>query len=213
MTAFGSTPFLYPIIDTGVCAARSLDPVALAAAYFSGGARIVQLRHKDTSSANFLELADEIVRQARVRGGAVIINDRADIAKLSGADGVHVGQEDLTVVDARRVVGESAIVGVSTHDEAQIAAAAASSASYIAVGPIFETATKATGYAARGLALVRRAAVTGKPVVAIGGITLDRAAEVVEAGAASVAVISDLLDGGDPEARVRAYVARLSGRV
>jgi len=213
VTAFGSTPFLYPIIDTGVCAARSLDPVALAAAYFSGGARIVQLRHKDTSSANFLELADEIVRQARVRGGAVIINDRADIAKLSGADGVHVGQEDLTVVDARRVVGESAIVGVSTHDEAQIAAAAASSASYIAVGPIFETATKATGYAARGLALVRRAAVTGKPVVAIGGITLDRAAEVVEAGAASVAVISDLLDGGDPEARVRAYVARLSGRV
>jgi thiamine-phosphate pyrophosphorylase len=204
---------LYAIIDTAACASRGLDPRVVTAAYLRGGARLLQLRGKTEPGGELLALADDFVAQARRAGAALVVNDRADVARLSGAAGVHVGQDDLGVEEARAIVGVPAIVGVSTHDEAQIAAAAASSASYIAVGPIFETATKATGYGARGLALVRRAAVTGKPVVAIGGITLDRAAEVVEAGATSVAVISDLLEGGDPEARVRAYVARLSGRV
>jgi thiamine-phosphate pyrophosphorylase len=112
------SPFLYPIVDTGICRARSLDPIALAAAFFKGGARLVQLRHKNASSAEFVSLADAIVERARDYGARVVINDRADIARLSAAAGVHVGQEDLTVADARRVVGEEAIVGVSTPDVA-----------------------------------------------------------------------------------------------
>src|SRR6266511_3651946 len=97
-----------------------------------------------------LALADAVVAQAHGAGAMVIVNDRADIARLSGADGVHVGQDDLSVEDARRIVGPDAIVGLSTHDEAQIEAAAATTASYIAIGPVYSTSTKDTGYTARG---------------------------------------------------------------
>jgi thiamine-phosphate pyrophosphorylase len=206
--AFGATPFLYPIVDTAVCLARSLDPVDLAASYFAGGARVLQLRHKSASSGEFLALADAIVGHARGCGAALIVNDRADIARLCGAAGVHVGQEDVTVADARRVVGEHAVVGVSTHDEAQVDEALRTTANYVAVGPIFGTATKDTGYTARGLDLVRYAAGRGKPVVAIGGITLDNARSVLEAGATALAVITDLLQG-DPESRTRAFVRQV----
>jgi thiamine-phosphate pyrophosphorylase len=127
---------------------------------------------------------------------------------MAKADGVHVGQEDLGVDQARRVVGPSAIVGLSTHDADQIAAALGTTASYIAVGPIYGTSTKDTGYQARGLDLVRTAARGGRPVVAIGGITLERAADVIAAGAASVAIISDLLRD-DPAMMVRRFRDRL----
>jgi thiamine-phosphate pyrophosphorylase len=177
-----------------------------------GGATLFQLRDKSPSSAARLGLAESLVRAAHTGGAQFIVNDRADIARLAGADGVHVGQDDLPVADARLVVGPHAIVGVSTHDDAQIAAAAETSATYIAVGPLYGTATKDTGYGARGLDLVRRAAATGRPVVGIGGITLDRAADVIAAGAASVAVISDLLVGNDPEERVRQFLGRLPQR-
>jgi len=123
---------LYPIIDTGLCAVRAIDPRALAEAFLRGGARLIQLRDKSVMSSERLSLADDLVRRARAAGAEIVINDRADIARLSGADGVHVGQDDLMVDDARAVVGERAIVGVSTHDETQIAAAARTSASYIA---------------------------------------------------------------------------------
>jgi len=115
---------------------------------------------------------------------------------------------------ARRIAGPGAIVGVSTHNEAQIAAAVLTSADYIAVGPIYGTLSKDTGYSARGLHLVRHAvqASDRRPVVAIGGITLERAPEVMAAGAASVAVISDLLTGGDPAGRTRAFLDGLSER-
>jgi thiamine-phosphate pyrophosphorylase len=203
-------PFLYPIIDTEVCHARGRDPLALAAAYVSGGARMLQLRQKAGSSAAFLELADSLVALARPTGAIVIINDRADIARLSGAGGVHVGQDDLSPADVRKVVGPTAVVGLSTHDASQIEAALRTDVTYIAVGPIFGTTTKETGYAARGLELLSQAAGRGKPVVAIGGITLDRVPALVAAGAAGVAVISDLLVGDDPEARTREFIARLS---
>jgi thiamine-phosphate pyrophosphorylase len=208
VTAVGSTPFLYPIIDTGVCTARSIDPIVLAQAYCAGGARVLQLRHKDASSARFLSLADAIVRIARGHGVTVIINDRADIAMLSGAGGVHVGQEDLAVADVRRVLGGQAIIGISTHDRPQVDEALRSAATYVAIGPIFGTATKETGYTPRGLDLVRYAAGRGKPVVAIGGITAGNARSVIEAGANGCAVITDLLNG-DPEAAVRAFVEQL----
>ena len=145
--------------------------------------------------------------RTRAAGALLIVNDRADIAKMSGADGVHVGQEDLGVDDVRAMLGPNAIVGVSTHDAAQIDAAATTSATYIAVGPIYGTATKDTGYSARGLDLVGYAA-ERRAVVAIGGITLDRAPEVIAAGATSVAVISDLLRA-DPAEMARRFRRRL----
>ncbi len=156
-----------------------------------------------------LTLVEQAVATSRSRGARLVVNDRADIARLANADGVHVGQTDLAVDSVRSLLGSDKIVGVSTHDRAQVDAALASAATYIAVGPIFPTATKDTGYAARGLDLVTYAAGRGKPVVAIGGITLERAPAVIRAGASALAVITDLLVGADPEARVRAYLERL----
>jgi thiamine-phosphate pyrophosphorylase len=138
----------------------------------------------------------------------VIVNDRADIARLSGAAGVHVGQDDLTPAHVRAVVGPAAIVGLSTHTPGQIDRAAQEPVDYLAVGPVFGTDTKATGYAPIGIEAVRRAAAStrGRPLVAIGGITRARARSVLDAGAGAVAVISDLLEGGDPAARVREFL-------
>ena len=161
-------------------------------------------------------MCEDVVARARKAGAIVIVNDRADIAKLSGADGVHVGQDDLDPASARRILGGAAIVGVSTHTDAQVRAAAAMAVDYVAVGPIFGTSTKDTGYRDVGTAFVSeaagilRGAGCAAPIVAIGGITLERAPAVMRAGAASVAVISDLLSTGNPEARVREYLRVLS---
>jgi thiamine-phosphate pyrophosphorylase len=203
-----SPPFLYPIIDTGLCRSRGIDPVALGEAFLAGGARMLQLREKGESSAAFLALADALVTAVERGGGLLVINDRADIALLSGAGGVHVGQDDLPVAGVRRIVPPSTIVGLSTHDESQVDRASTELASYIAVGPIFGTSTKETGYTARGLDLVRYAAGRGKPVVAIGGIRLQNVSDLIRAGASGIAVISDLLTD-DPEARTREFVARI----
>jgi thiamine-phosphate pyrophosphorylase len=197
---------LYPIIDPVVCASRGLDPLAVARACLRGGARLLQLRCKSESSRRFLALADALVAAARPSGARIIVNDRADIARMSGAAGVHVGQDDLSVADVRGILGPDAIVGLSTHDPAQVDAALATTATYIAVGPVYVTGTKDTGYEPRGLDLVRYAAGRGRPVAAIGGITLARAPAVLAAGASTLAVITDLV-AGEPEARTRAYLA------
>ena len=202
---------LYAIIDVQVCAARGIDARALTDAALRGGARLLQLRDKTDAGGARLALAENLVARAHAAGARLIVNDRPDIARISGADGVHVGQEDLSVADARAVVGASAIVGVSTHDERQVDAAVLTDASYIAVGPIYGTATKDTGYTARGLDLIRYAASRGRPVVAIGGITVERVPEVIAAGAASAAIISDLLEGEDPAARVAACLRAARG--
>ena len=199
---------LYAILDVALCGERHLEPLAVLDAFLAGGARYIQLRDKSPASRDRLSLADAAVARVRAAGGRLVVNDRVDIARLSGADGVHVGQDDLSVAEARAILGGTAIVGISTHDAAQIDAALGTSATYVAVGPIYGTTTKDTGYTARGLALVRAAAGRGKPVVAIGGITLERAPEVLAAGAASVAVISGLLRG-DPETMVRRFRRRL----
>ena len=201
-------PVLYPILDIDLCRERRLEPLAVLSAFLAGGASFIQLRDKTPSSSERLRTAEGAVARAHAAGARLLVNDRPDIARLAGADGIHVGQDDLSVDEARRILGPDAIVGLSTHDEAQIAAALRTTATYIAVGPIYGTATKDTGYTARGLDLVRTAAQAGRPVVAIGGITLDRIDEVLAAGASSVAVISDLLTGGDPAARVRAFLDR-----
>jgi len=203
-------PVLYPIIDTALCRERGIDPVALAEACLRGGARLLQLRAgKDEAGADVATLADRMVAAARALNAGVIVNDRADIARMAHADGVHVGQSDLPVAAARAIMGPEGIVGVSTHDREQIDQALAGAASYVAVGPVYPTATKDTGYTPRGLDLVRYASGRGKPIVAIGGITLERAAEVRAAGASALAVIADILVGDDPEFRVRAFLARL----
>jgi thiamine-phosphate pyrophosphorylase len=158
-----------------------------------------------------LNLCEAIVSLAAPYGGAVIVNDRADLAVLSGAAGVHVGQEDLSPQQARHLLGPSRIVGCSTHTATQIEAATQEPISYLAIGPVFGTRTKDTGYSAVGLEMVSTAArLAGAiPVVAIGGITIDTAESVLQAGATSVAVIGDLLAEGNPQGRVAAYLQRL----
>ncbi|PYQ72417.1 MAG: thiamine phosphate synthase [Acidobacteria bacterium] len=207
-------PVLNAIVDAECAAQAGWTPVDLADAYLRGGARFLQLRAKTMSSAALLDAASAIVSRAHRAGAIVIVNDRADIARLADADGVHVGQDDLPPGDARRVVGDRAMVGVSTHTDAQVARAMEGPVSYVAIGPVFGTSTKATGYGAIGLDLVRvaanRTAARNLPLLAIGGITIETAARVIEAGATSVAVISDLLRTGDPEQRVREYLRALA---
>ena len=201
------------ILDTDACARAGWQPLDVARAFLAGGARFLQLRAKSLSGREFLDLASAVASLAHREQATLIVNDRADIARLAEADGVHVGQEDLSPAAVRAIAGDTAVVGLSTHTIEQIAAAVSQPVTYIAVGPVFGTSTKATGYEQVGLAMVReaakRASARGLPLVAIGGITLENAASVIEAGAASVAVISDLLATGDPEARVRAYRDRL----
>ena len=204
-------PRLQAIVDADVAAAAGWSVVDLARTYLDGGARFLQLRAKALPSARFLEVCDAVVALSREAGALVIVNDRVDLAKLSSASGVHVGQDDLPVAATRALLGEEAIIGFSTHSVAQVQAALPQPSSYIAVGPVFGTRTKDTGYEAVGLRLVAEAAqVCGeRPVVAIGGITLDNAPSVIETGASCVAVIGDLLAGGTPEERVRAYCRAL----
>jgi thiamine-phosphate pyrophosphorylase len=136
-----------------------------------------------------------------------LVNDRADVAFLAGATGVHVGQEDLGVAEARSVMGPAKLVGVSTHNLEQFQRAAQTTADYLAVGPVFSTSTKANPDPVVGIEFIRRMRpLTDKPIVAIGGITLEHAAEVVEAGADSVAVIGDILLAPDPGKRARQFL-------
>jgi thiamine-phosphate pyrophosphorylase len=200
------------IVDADTSARKGWTMAALAGAFLRGGATLLQVRDKAGASRSLLEGALTIVAAARTAGAAVIVNDRADIAALSGADGVHVGQDDLPPALVRRIVGGQSIVGLSTHTPEQLDAALGQPLSYAAIGPIFGTDTKATGYRPLGLDAVRRAAAatrqSGVPLVAIGGITLDTAPAVIDAGAQTVAVIADLL-AADPADRVRTYVERL----
>jgi len=202
------------IVDADVSRRFGWTVTHLAAAFLDGGATLLQLRAKQASSGEFLEAASAIVSMAHQAGALVVVNDRADIARLSDADGIHVGQEDPAPSLVRGIVGTQAIVGLSTHTPSQLEAALSEPVDYVAIGPVFGTATKETGYDRLGLEPVRhaaeRAASRAKPLVAIGGITLETAPGVLRAGAAAVAVITDLVANGDPAARVRAYLARLT---
>lgn len=204
-----SLPKLCAIVDADVCARENRAPLDVARAFLSAGAGLIQLRCKSWGSAAFLDLAMAVVEEARDTDAAIIINDRADVAALSSAHGLHIGQDDLPPRDARAVIGADPLLGLSTHTPSQWEKAIDEPICYLAVGPVFGTGTKDTGYQAVGLETVRRASAAARaadlPTVAIGGITLDNAVSVIDAGAASVAVISDLLKG-DPEARCRALL-------
>ncbi len=189
------------------------DPLAQAAAALDGGARVVQLRLKDAPAGEVLEVARRLTALAAGRA-LVILNDRADLAVLAGADGVHVGDEDLPVAEARAVVGPDLLLGRSTRTLADGQAALAAGADHVGFGPVFPTATKAIAAAPRGLAMLGEvAAGLPAPVVAIGGIDLASIGAVASAGAAAAAVIGALFDAADPRARAAALaVAFQAGR-
>jgi thiamine-phosphate pyrophosphorylase len=183
-----SLPGLYAIAD-----AAFGDPVELARFLFDGGARLVQVRNKNAGAAELLRQVETILGFAPT-DGRVIVNDRADVALLTGADGVHLGQTDLPAVNARAILPPNSLIGVSTHNLEQAIRCETEPVDYIAAGPVFQTSTKANPEPVIGLDGLREicASVT-KPVVAIGGITRLNAEAVFECGATSAAVISDLL--------------------
>ena len=198
-------PPLYAILDPSLIS-RPIVPLAENLA--GAGVQLMQLRDKHAGGGRFFAQSRELAAALGPRGVRFIVNDRPDVAVLAKSGGVHVGQDDLPVEEARSVVGSGAWVGVSTHNIEQFRSANATSADYIAVGPIFPTASKENPDPVVGLALLREVRqLTAKPIVAIGGITLETAADVYRAGADSVAVIRDLLAGEDPARRAREYLA------
>jgi thiamine-phosphate pyrophosphorylase len=192
-------PTLYAIIDSTLL---TVSELALAEMLAGSGVELIQYRNKTSPSGKVFELSRRLSRVLSAVGVRFIVNDRADIALLAGAGGVHVGQEDLGVQDARAVCGQGRWVGVSTHTLEQVAAADRTSADYIAFGPVFPTTTKQNPDPVVGTALLRRArSLTRKPLVAIGGITWERAAEAYQAGADCLAVARDLICAADPSAK------------
>jgi thiamine-phosphate pyrophosphorylase len=202
-------PRLYAVVDAEASARAGRAPLDVGTAFIDAGVSLVQVRGKRLGAAALLSLTRALVAHAASRA-RIVVNDRPDVARLAAAGGVHVGQDDLPPADARAIVGPGMWVGVSTHTLDQARAALDQPVDYVAVGPVYATATKDTGYEAVGLRLIGAvaAAAAGRqlPIVAIGGITLERAPEVLAAGASAVCVISDLLNG-DPGERARAFLA------
>ena len=195
-------PALYAILDPSL----TPDPAEFSRKLVEAGVRLIQLRDKRGSSRRIHEEARELMI-LQPRGVRIIVNDRPDIAAIVGASGVHVGQDDLPVEDARKICKPPLWVGVSTHNLNQLREANATSADYIAVGPVFPTDTKENPDPVVGLELLRAARqLTHKPLVAIGGITIESAADVYAAGADSVAVIKDLAQAKNPQERAREYM-------
>lgn len=186
----------------------------LARAFLDGGAPVLQLRAKDATGATLLEYA-RVLRKLTAEAGALfIVNDRVDVALAAEADGVHVGQNDLSVADARAAAkacgrGEGFLVGLSTHDLAQVRAGVEAGADYLGFGPIYPTTSKADALAPKGIGLLREAVglAADTPLVAIGGITLERAPEVAATGVAMAAVISDVAAHRERAARAAALHA------
>ena len=181
---------MYAITD---CQLSNCTNIEIVRMMLDGGARIIQLRDKEASSRELLEQTRDCLKLTREAGAMLIVNDRADIALTAGADGVHLGQDDMTVADAREMLGEDKIIGLSTHSIDQFRAALETSANYITVGPIYPTTTKENLAPVVGLDLIREAkGLADRPLVAIGGINHERAPEVFAAGADCVAAISAL---------------------
>jgi len=201
-------PRLYAIIDAAQTGAKS--PVYIAETLLLAGVRLIQYRDKTGTSRQLFEASREMAGRASRANAFFIVNDRADIARASGARGVHLGQADLPVELARQVLHAGQWAGVSTHTLSQISQAESSSADYVAFGPIFATRSKDRPDPVVGLGGLREArGLTRKPLVAIGGITLANASAVIEAGADSVAVIHDLLVAEDIGARAQEFLRLL----
>jgi thiamine-phosphate pyrophosphorylase len=203
-------PSLYAILDSSLLA---ISEMTLAEMLAESGVELIQYRNKKAPSRELFEISKRLSAELARRGVRFIVNDRPDIAMLTGAGGVHVGQDDLGVEEARAICGAGRWVGVSTHTLEQVAAADRTSADYVAFGPIYATTTKQNPDAVVGTELLRQARrLTRKPLVAIGGITLERAAEVFGAGADSLAVVRDLICAANPGQRARQYLAVAASR-
>jgi len=202
---------LYAIVDES----STRPPLALVAAFLEGGAAVVQLRLKNAASGDLFRLAVAAGELCRARGALLFVNDRPDVARAAGADGVHLGQEDLPPAAAREILGADAIIGVSTHSEAEIDAAIKSGADYVGFGPIFATRSKGASPLPppHGIAGLRHAVERARPlpVVAIGGITAARAGEIKQAGAACAAAIAELCNAADPAAKAREMAEAFRG--
>jgi thiamine-phosphate pyrophosphorylase len=200
-------PRLYAITDTRLSSLTHAEQVERLAA---GGATLVQLRDKLASPRELYEAARAAVQVAHTLGVRLIINDRLDIALAVDADGVHLGQDDLSPERARALLGPQRFLGYSTHNLEQAVEADSTLVDYIAVGPVFQTTTKANPDPVVGLELIRELKpFLTHPLVAIGGITLETAPAVIAAGADSIAVIADLYATGDITAQARKYLERL----
>lgn len=199
-------PCIYPISDRSLAGGRSHAEIVRLLC--EGGATVIQMREKSMSDRDLLHEARAATDAARRDGAFLILDDRADVAVLSGAHGVHLGGDDLPPVEARRILGPEALIGLSTHSVEEAVAGAEGPVDYIALGPIFATRHASVAREPLGVEAVRRAAAASKiPLVAIGGIDLARAGELLAAGAASVAVIGDIMSATDIPSRVAAYLA------
>lgn len=200
-------PKLYVMLDAALIPSDELE---LALKFADAGVRLLQYRNKSAAPKKVFETSQRLASRLGPRGVSFIVNDRPDIAALTRATGVHVGQDDLDVEAARSVVGRNKCIGVSTHNIEQFRQALTTSADYVAVGPVFPTSTKANPEPTIGVEFIRQIrGLTDKPIVAIGGITLENAAQVIQFGADSVAVVSDILRTADPVDRARRYLAAL----
>ncbi|MGB9070388.1 MAG: thiamine phosphate synthase [Candidatus Acidiferrales bacterium] len=198
-------PALYAILDPHLSDTTVSD---LARQLAAAGVDLIQLRDKQSPSSHIFNVARELASILGSTSTRFIVNDRPDIAALIQCGGVHLGQQDLPVRDARKICGPSQWVGVSTHNLEQLRQADQTSADYIAIGPIFPTSTKKNPDPVVGLDFIRAArASTHKPLVAIGGITLEKSEDVFRAGADSVAIIRDLTAAKNPAARAREFLA------
>jgi thiamine-phosphate pyrophosphorylase len=204
-------PRFYPILDVASAQRRGLEIRSVASEILDAGAVILQFRCKGVFTAEVFADVERIAELCRQKGAVFVVNDRADIAALVGA-GVHLGQEDLTPADARKVMGNAALIGFSTHNEMQFRAALREPADYVAFGPIFGTVSKANPDPVVGLDELRRLRpLTSLPLVAIGGITRTNARSVIDAGADSVAVIGDLFpNAGTIRQRVEEWLSVLA---
>lgn len=199
-------PRLYVILDATLLSVSAID---CAQELAGAGVRLMQYRLKHAPAGEMLRVSRQLASALQPQGITFIVNDRPDVAAMAEASGVHVGQDDLGVAATRTLVGDT-VIGISTHNLEQFRAADASTADYIAVGPIFATSSKANPDPVVGIELIRQVrALTSKPIVAIGGIKLENAAEVIAAGADSVAVISDVLCAADRCQRAKQYIELL----
>lgn len=201
-------PKFYPILDPEIAVRHGIDPVAAAEQILEGGATILQFRHKGFFSRDVFAQLGRIAQLCRNAGVLFVVNDRADLAAITGA-ALHLGQDDLTPSAARKVVGAATLIGFSTHNEHQLRAAAAEPADYLALGPIFGTASKQNPDPIVGIDELRRLRpLTDRPLVAIGGITRANAQSVLAAGADSVAIIGDLFpENGNVRARTEEWIS------
>jgi thiamine-phosphate pyrophosphorylase len=199
---------LYLIVTPQLCGPRGVAATVRAA--IEGGVDLVQLRDKEAPDAAFAAMARDLAAVCRERGVPLILNDRAHLLEETGADGVHVGREDHRPEDLRARFGDGPIVGLSTHDRAEVAAARGRGADYVGLGPMFRTATKTLTRTPRGRAMVLDAAgATTLPVFPIGGIRPDNAPELIAAGAVRLAVSAAICGAPDPRAAAAAFRALL----